>query len=319
MSLILRGIDFGSVIGASGVQNIFGEGYPYHRVLKLMFPLGFRFNRMGFTAKTVTLNKNPGNMPLCSDGVTPQEIRPKCIFVNLRKGIALNAVGLSNHGIRYYLEQGKWQSRGDNFTISLMAIGKTEAERLEEINKFVEIILGYIRNFRGKICLQINFSCPNVGLHLVKIINEVKQALDIASEIGVPLVPKFNVLIHPDIVGEISRHKYCDAVCISNTIPWGMLPDKIDWKELFGTDESPLKSLGGGGLSGAPLLPIVIDWLERARCIVNKPIIAGGGILSAQDVKTLSYLRPAAVSLGTIAMVRPWRVQSAIRASHQYI
>ena len=50
----LRGIEFGSVIGASGIQGFFGEGYPYHRYPKLLFPRSFKFDGMTFTAKTTS-------------------------------------------------------------------------------------------------------------------------------------------------------------------------------------------------------------------------------------------------------------------------
>ena len=111
----------------------------------------------------------------------------------------------------------------------------------------------------------------------------------------------------------MAAHPGCDAIIMSNTIPWGQLPDRIDWKGLFGTDVSPVAKYGGGGLSGKPLLPIVTDWIRGARVKgVVKPIVAGGGILSKADADRMLDAGADAVELGSVAFLRPWRVQGII-------
>jgi len=315
----LRNIDFGSVHGASGVEGFFGEGYPYHRCLKLLLPGMFSFKGMTFVAKTTTLFPRAGNMPLEKDGLTPREFRPKCIVVSPFKGIALNAVGLSGPGAEFLFRDGRWQSRTKPFFISFMSVEKDVEKRKEEIKLFVELFKKYLHSFRAPVGLQINFSCPNVGLHSEELLSEVDEVLTIASVLQIPLMPKFNLLITPEMVAEITRHASCDAVCISNTLPWGSLPERIKWKELFGTDESPLKKFGGGGLSGALLLPLLLEWLEQARKIVEKPICAGGGILSPREIGQLAHYRPGAVALGSIVMLRPWRLARTIQKGIQLI
>ena len=318
----LRDIEFYSVLGASGVQGFFDEGYKNHRFFKALFGSRFSFEGMTFVAKTTTLNERKGNMPLGPDRITPIEIKPRCVFVNFRswrKGAALNSVGLAGPGAQFLLDTGRWQARTDSFFISFMSVEPTRAGRMEELKTFVALLKHYLPGFRGKVGLQINFSCPNVGLHPEELIAEIAEALDIASVLGIPLVPKINMLVSPRLAAEITSHRFCDALCVSNTLPWGALPNEINWKDIFGTDESPLKDLGGGGLSGAPLFPLLIRWLEGARGDVSKPIIAGGGIMSKRDVKVLSYIKPAAISLGTIAMLRPWRLQETILEGNSLI
>ncbi len=107
MKKLIRGIDFGSVVGASGLQGFFGEGYPHHKKFKWL--PGFSFDGMGFVAKTVTIVPRKGNMPLESDGMTPKEAKPDCMRWNFSKGAFLNAVGLSNLGAEYYFNQYRWQ------------------------------------------------------------------------------------------------------------------------------------------------------------------------------------------------------------------
>jgi dihydroorotate dehydrogenase len=310
-------------MGASGVQGFFGEGYPSHRLLKRLFGHRFSFYGMTFVAKTTTLNPRAGNMPLGGkDGITPLEFKPKCVHLNLRgfrKAVVMNAVGLSGPGARALFEKRLWQMRYDNFFISFMSVEKESAARLKEYEAFVKIFKPCLPSFQGKVAVQVNLSCPNIGLNPEKLADEAIPQLDIGAELGIPQVLKFNLLVSPRAIGRIMLHQACDALCVTNTLPWGVLPDRIDWQKLFGTKESPLKKFGGGGLSGAPLLPLLIEWLEQAQEYISKPIIAGGGILCMDDVKKVAALNPACISIGSVAMLRPWRVHEIIRSAHQYI
>ncbi len=312
----LHGIDFGSAWAASGVQGFWGEGYPFHRPYRMMFPGLFTFKKVTFVAKTITLDMNLGNMPLNFDGTTPKEFRPKCIVANFRAGAMLNAVGLSNFGASFYLDDGRWQSRTEPFILSFMCIGKTRAERVREISEFVRLLKKYLAGFKARIALQINFSCPNVGHNLAELMEEVEEALAIASELDIPLIPKFNALIPPEKAAEIAENRHCDAICVSNTIPWGELPDKIDWVGLFGSATSPLEKygFGKGGLSGAPITAIVQDWVRRyAELGVETPLNAGGGIMSLHDVDALAEWKCVqSIFVGSVAPLRPWRLRSII-------
>lgn len=75
--MILRGIDFGPVLDASGVRNFDKKGYPFH---PLFYLFGLRFGGSSFVTKTTTLLARQGNMSLKKDGVTPKEWVPKCII-----------------------------------------------------------------------------------------------------------------------------------------------------------------------------------------------------------------------------------------------
>ena len=115
----------------------------------------------------------------------------------------------------------------------------------------------------------------------------------------------------------IADHPACDALCVSNTIPWGEMADRIDWAGLFGS-RSPLDRVGGGGLSGAPLLPIVAGWIAEARREgITVPINAGGGILRPADAGVLREAGASSVFVGTIAMLRGWRLARTIRHANR--
>jgi dihydroorotate dehydrogenase len=315
--LKLRGIPFHPVFDASGARNFDGHGWWYHRFLK---PIGMDFKNSTFVAKTTTLHPRKGNMELEHGGFQPKKKFHDCIIVNFRKGFALNAVGLSGPGAKVLFEKKIWQDWPEPFFISFMPIAETDLERLSEMREFVELLQFYKRTFRSPFGLQINMSCPNVGKRAAgNFIEEVEGLLEIAETLNIPLMPKLSVTTDVATAVEIAKLKSCDALCVSNTIPWGQMSDRISWRELFGSDESPLKKYGGGGLSGAPLLPIVEDWVREATLHqkISKPINAGGGILSCQDMLRLKNVGASSIFLGSIAFLRGWRVKKIIQMAHE--
>lgn len=311
----LRGIDFGPVLCASGAMGFFGEGYWHHKFLRW---LGLDFTGCTFVAKTTTLNQRDGNMPFKMGTIDPKEFFPKCIKVYFRKGIMLNAVGLSGPGAKALFEKGKWQKRTDPFFLSFMSVASNSKERIAELEKFVQIFSFHLHDFQAKVGLQINYSCPNVGLNPAELVKEARSGLGVASHLDIPLMPKFNVLAPIEAVKEISDDPNCDAICVSNTIPWGQLPERINWKDLFGCDFSPLMEFGGGGLSGWPLLQLVSEWVICTRAMgISKPINAGGGILCPRDAETLFSVGASSVFIGSMATLCPWQVQRTIKRVHQ--
>lgn len=315
----LRGIDFGRVWGASGVQGFFGEGYPFHRIFKALFGGMFSFGGMTFVAKTMTWRPREGNMPRREDGITPRERRPACIVVKFRKRVALNAVGLSNLGAEALLETGRWHAWRDPHFLSFAAVGGTPSVRLRELEEFVDFFgKTHQPYFKGPHGLQINLSCPNVGIYPEELVEEASDMLSAARSLEIPLAVKVNVLVPPHAAYAIAAHAACDAICISNSIPWGALPDRIDWEKLFGSTISPLAKFDGGALSGAPLLPLVVEWIREARRVgVKKHINGGGGILHPRDVRTLHNAGADSVAIGSLAILRPWRLRAVIQAAQR--
>ena len=192
----LRGINFSPIFDASGVEGFFGEGYWYHKFLHLA---GFSLKACTFVSKTTTLNQRAGNMPLNKDGITPKEFFPRCIKVKLFGGFVLNSVGLSGPGAITLFEDGRWQKRQKPFFLSFMSIGKTPEERINELKDYVNLFANYLSKFKTPVGLQINYSCPNVGLKTKELIDEIKDGLQIASMLSIPLMPKLNITVSVEI------------------------------------------------------------------------------------------------------------------------
>ncbi len=314
--LELRGVPFLRVWQMSGATGFFGEGYPFHRIWK---HCGMDWRDTCFVAKTTTYDARVGNMPLKEDGISPQEYRPKCIVVKFRQGVVLNAVGLSGPGAHALVTSGRWQhNRGEPFWISFMPVAETTKERCQELTSFVALLSYRLWEFSTTFGLQINLSCPNIGIKPATLLDEAKKMLTIAGKLSIPITLKLNLLVPPRLAAEIAEHPDCDAIHVSNSLPWGSLPERINWKTLFGSDASPLAHLGGGGLSGRPLLPLLIEWLKETRPLIQKPIIAGGGILSESDAEAVIDLGADAIALGVVGILRPWRMRGIVEMSHRH-
>jgi dihydroorotate dehydrogenase len=301
----LRGIDFGHVLDASGARSWFGDGYSFHRWVP-----GLSFDGSTFVAKTTTLHPRRGNAVIRPDGLTPKIFGQRAVKINWWKGAVLNAFGLPGPGLKALLDSGRWQQIKEPFFLSFMAVEQSPKESLHEVQSFVRMLKKELPNFSAPVGMQVNFSCPNV--HPREHVTTFRHHLDEYQALDVPIMPKLSVNIPVDAAMAIEEHTNCDAICVSNSIPWGERSDRIDWKGIFG-DESPLKDFGGGGLSGGFLLPLVAEWIRNARSQgLKKPINAGGGILKPSDVDVLAEAGASSVFVGSIAILRGWRLQATI-------
>ncbi|MES2060190.1 MAG: hypothetical protein V4438_04130 [Patescibacteria group bacterium] len=314
---------FGRVWGASGVQNFDKSGWWYHQFLRF---IGLVFWGVTFVSKTTTLrprldpSKREGNMPLKDDGITPKEKFPKCIHITFWmwiRGMVLNAVGLSGPGAKALLEKGIWHKMKGPIVLSFMSVAQKREERLEELRQFLRMLRLELPKFNAKkIALQINYSCPNTGHDLKELAGEVCEGLDMAWDLRIPIMPKFNVQMPIEDAFNISHHSGCAGICISNTIPFGKVLPPAWWEKYFGTADpakSPLAEFGGGGLSGKPLRSLVEKWVRDARSYgISCHINAGGGVLGPIGAIRLFLAGADSIFLGSIAMLRPWMMLPTI-------
>jgi len=318
----LRGIDFGYVLGASGVQGFFGEGYWYHKYLHLV---GMTLRGMSLVAKTTTMYPRKGNMEVGKDRISPRRWIPDCIHLDWKGfcgGYALNAIGLTGPGALDLIRRGKWQRLSEPFMLSFMSVEKDPVDRSEELRSFVGLLKMELDDISSKFALQINLSCPNTDNDPLKLVKEAERMLHFASELRIPILLKISVEVSPEVAAKIAKSPYCDGIVISNTVKFGKLKDKIDWLKLYGVDrkeKSPLAKYGGGGLSGAPLNKLVEEWVIAFRKIDKDTYInAGGGILGYRSGKRLFDAGANSVFIGSMVMLRPWWVTPTIFLLNQY-
>jgi dihydroorotate dehydrogenase len=368
----IRNIRVGSVIGASGINNFYGDGYPYHNILRIallftpfwvplfrllkiflrptlppppeqegprsifmqlvmvsdgipLYPVWFSFNGIIHTTKTITASERKGNLKTGPDRMTPTEFHPKCIYVDMEKQVAINNVALTGPGIEAILKSGELQSIEGPFFISIMPVGATPEERLQEI-RFIGGTLDVFRQkhpFKGKPIIQLNISCPNTGHETEDYVKEVEQWEYHLRGIGMPITAKLNSLTPYEVAKGLS--KIFDAFFVTNTIPYPLLTDLEKKDYFYCMEQSPLMKYqdefnvkGAGGASGKVLLERALRYVEGLRAHgIRIPIILGGGILEPEHVDMAKAAGADGISPGSITMIAPWNLPKVIRRAHE--
>jgi dihydroorotate dehydrogenase len=320
MAKEINGIDFGPIWGMSGLFNFYGQGWPYHKILRLF---GINFKGITLVSKTVTLLPRLGNMPL-NKNLMPSQLIPKSVYVNLFRKHALNAVSLSGPGAEVILSSRELHEKTEPFQLSFMSVAATAEERLKEFDQFIKILLREYPNYRAPIGLQLNITCPNTE-HDNPEREEILKMLNMCGALaasGIAIILKISVEMPVENVLIFGRHPNCHAICTSNTVQFGKLPEKINWQKLF-PHGSPilrrnLSVPSAGGLSGAPLLPLVIEQVKELRKAgFEKHINAGGGVLYARDVDALYTCGADSVAVGSAYLLNPFAVPSIIKRAYE--
>lgn len=314
----IGGINYGSVFCATGARGFYGEGFPFHRIWK---HFGMDWSGTAFSGKTLTLPPKVGFMPLRKDGTTPQEWFPRCIWGSFRNGGELiNAVGLSNLGAQFYLNSGHYHRLSEPFSISFMCQAEDAAGRKAEIAEFCRRMKAMMP-FNAPVMLQINFGCPNSGHDLTTFYQEICQLVNIAKSIlGIPVFINTNALMPIAVFRKVERDSEVDGFWIGNTILFNAPETKgmIDWSR-FGP-ESPLRKRGinaDGGLSSHDCLRFTLETVRRIRDDgIKIPIVAGNGIRTCADVAAVKKAGGDAIFIGSLGIVRPYRMQSVIKYAH---
>jgi dihydroorotate dehydrogenase len=304
----------------------FGAGYWFHFLPGLKHWYDPLYDgQITFVSKTLTAHPHAGNTPLMGRGFgyTPKEFKPKAIRAYPVSGALINNVALSNPGAREVLAHGGLFARTEPFFVSFAAVKATRKERMRECEWFARTFMdlqwqhGRVGTPMG---LQINL-CPNADVTHEDALAEVPEMLDILSVIEGPKAVKVSLMSSPSRVKAIHDHHVCDALCVTNSLPLRNLSRFPRLYDRFARDTV----LGGGSLSGRPLLLPLIAWLkEQSERGITKPVIAGGGILSADDVARVvegGLLRKGvdAVSIASAAVLRPWNIRSIVAEANRLL
>lgn len=235
----------------------------------------------GIVPKTVTQNPRAGNPP------------PRTCETSAGM---LNAIGLDNDGLEYFLANHLPYLRNLPTKIIGNIAGKTEKEFFEMAQR--------ISKETGLAALELNLSCPNVSGGVDFAIDPEKTARVIKGVkefCNLPIIAKLTPNVTDvSIIAQAAAEAGADAVSLVNTF-MGLA---IDWKK-----KRFVLGNGTGGLSGPAIKPIALRIVWQVAKKVKIPIIGIGGIASIDDVMEFILAGASAVQLGTVNFYDPTAAQ----------
>ena len=211
-------------------------------------------------------------------------------------GGMLNAVGLQNPGVAYFIEHELPHLKG------VRVIANIFGATVDEYAEVAAMLSG-----TGVDMLELNISCPNLepGKGGIAFGTDPKMAEAVTRAAkkragGKPVAVKLS----PNVtdICEIARAVQgggADAVSMINTLI-GM---RIDIKT-----RRPVLKNNTGGLSGGAVQPIAVRMIWQVSQAVSLPIIGMGGVRNGDDAVELMLAGASAVAVGTAAFSDPQAV-----------
>jgi dihydroorotate dehydrogenase (NAD+) catalytic subunit len=225
----------------------------------------------GVLPKTITQSPRPGNAPWRT--------------VETSAGL-LNAIGLDNDGIDYFLEHHWPYLKQTGADIIVSIAGKSQEDFVALADRLNEAT--------GLTAVELNVSCPNVsgGVDFgtnpqlcLEVVSGVRRVLD--CPIITKLTPNVTRIVD---IAKAAKDGGADAVSCINTV----LGMAVDWRK-----QRPLLGNIVGGLSGPAIKPIALRCVYQVASQVDIPVIGVGGIANLDDMMEFLVAGASAIQVGT--------------------
>ena len=270
------------VMTASGT---FGYGTEYTDFIDLA-RLG------GIVVKGTTLHHREGN-PYPRMAETPSGM--------------LNAVGLQNKGIDYFIEH-IYPTISNYDTAVIVNVSGSQIEdyitTAERLNALAHIP-----------AIELNISCPNVKEGGMAFGVTCAGASSVVRAVRAVYDKTLIVKLSPNVtdITEIARAveaEGADAISMINTL----LGMAIDAEK-----RRPILSTITGGLSGPAVKPVALRMVWQTAQVVNVPIIGMGGIATATDAIEFLLAGATAIEVGTYNFVDPTATIQIVEGIENYM
>ena len=205
----------------------------------------------------------------------------------------LNAVGLQNKGVDYFIDHIYPEIRHLDSKIIVNVSGATPDDYAEVCRRIAE---------RTSIeAVEINISCPNVKQGGMAFGTTTAGASQVTKAVRAAFPGMVIVKLSPNVtdVTEIARAveaEGADAVSLINTL-MGMA---IDVERM-----RPCLSTVTGGLSGPAVRPVAVRMVWQTAKAVSIPVIGLGGIMTGRDTLEFILAGATAVEIGTANFIDP--------------
>jgi dihydroorotate dehydrogenase (NAD+) catalytic subunit len=219
----------------------------------------------------------------------------------------LNAVGLQNKGVDYFVEQIYPVIKDYNTHMIVNVSGSTVEEYVACSEKLVGL---------EKIpAIELNISCPNVKEGGMAFGTSCSSAAQVTRAVRDVFPGTLIVKLTPNVtdITEIARAveaEGADSVSLVNTF-LGMAIDA--------ESRRPKLSTVTGGLSGPCIKPIALRMVWQVYHAVSIPVIGMGGICNWQDAIEFILAGATALQVGTCNFIDPSASVKIVEGMEEYL
>jgi len=283
LAVSINGIEFKNpVLTASGT---FGYGEEFDDFLDLGH-IG------GMVLKGTTLHARDGN--------------PYPRMAETAAGM-LNAVGLQNKGIDYFITTIYPRIKHYDTHIILNVSGSTIEEYVGVVEK--------LNDLEKIAAIELNISCPNVKKGGMAFGTSASSAEKVTQEVRKAYRKTLIVKLSPNVtdITEIAKAVEgagADSVSLINTL----LGMAIDAEK-----QTPILSTVTGGLSGPCVKPIALRMVWQTYKAVKIPIIGLGGIMNTKDAIEFFLAGATAIQIGTANFINPAVAVKVVDGINDYL
>ena len=205
----------------------------------------------------------------------------------------LNAVGLQNHGVDYFISTIYPRIKDIDTQIIVNVSGSSIADYVAVCEK--------LNNLENINAVEINISCPNVKQGGMAFGTTCAGAEGVVKAVRAAYKKTMIVKLSPNVtdITEIAKAVEAagaDAVSLTNTF-LGMAINVETRK--------PYLSTITGGLSGACIRPIAVRMVWQTAHAVGIPVIGLGGIMNGRDAVEFLLAGASAIQVGTANFIDP--------------
>ncbi len=204
----------------------------------------------------------------------------------------LNAIGLQNPGVEYFMNNDLPYLKKFDTAIIVNACGST-------IEEYVE--LAKVLNTLDIDGVELNLSCPNVKAGCLAFGTTYEGVKEVTSQVRKVLDKPLIVKLTPNVTditmpAKGAEDAGADGVSLINTL----LGMSIDIHT-----RRPHLANNTGGLSGPCVKPVGVRMVYQVAKSVTIPILGLGGIVTASDAIEYMLAGASAVSIGTGNFIAP--------------
>lgn len=205
----------------------------------------------------------------------------------------LNAVGLQNKGVDYFVEHIYPELSKYNTEIVVNVNGGTIEEYVEVASKIDKL---------DKIkAIELNISCPNVKQGGMVFGTHCPSAMAVTKAVREAYSKSLMVKLSPNVTNIVEfalavEEAGADSISLINTL-LGMAIDADTRK--------PKLSTITGGLSGPAVKPVALRMVWQVANAVKVPVIGMGGIMNATDAIEFFLAGATAIQVGTANFTNP--------------